>query len=70
MNELESISYDIPEDTVDCVRLSFDIRNEIVDGIPTKTSHKINIHKDNVKILLKEMKTVRDLHDATFNKTS
>lgn len=67
MNELSNVSFDIPEDAIDCARLSFDIRNEIIDGAPTKTTHKINMSKENVRILLKEMKTVRGLIDETFN---
>lgn len=70
MNQLTNVTYDIPSDAIDCARLSFDIRNEIVDGVPTKTTHKINISKENVRILLKEMKTVRTLIDDTFKETA
>ncbi|XP_037039822.1 COMM domain-containing protein 4 [Bradysia coprophila] len=63
VNELESISCTIPNDVIDCAQLTFDIANEIVDGIPTKQSHKVNISKLDIGILLNEMRTVRNLMD-------
>lgn len=43
VNELESVTFAIPNDVIDCAQFTFDIANEIVDGIPTKQSHKINV---------------------------
>ncbi|KAJ6635964.1 COMM domain-containing protein 4, partial [Pseudolycoriella hygida] len=63
VNELESISYRIPNDVIDCAQFTFDISNEIEDGIPIKKSHKVNISKVDVGILLNEMRTIRNLMD-------
>lgn len=65
VNELIDMSFDIPSDTIDCARIKFKLKNELVDGVPTETSHEINIGKSDIKILLKEMKTVRSLMDET-----
>lgn len=59
VNELSSISYTIPrETTVDCAQLTIEIANELVDGTPTKTSHKINVSKADICILLDELRTI------------
>lgn len=60
---MESISYTIPNDLIDCAQFTFDVANEIVDGVPMKKSHKINVSKSDVGILLNEMKTIRNLMD-------
>lgn len=59
------MKFGIPSDGVDCACVTFKLKNELVDGIPTETSHHINIEKSNVKMLLKEMKTIRSLMDET-----
>lgn len=62
VNELSSISYTIPrETTVDCAQLSIEIANEIVDGTPTKTNHKINVSKADICILLDELRTIEKI---------
>lgn len=65
MNELTEITYDVPSDTIDCACITFQLKNELVDGVPSETSHPINIGKSDVKMLLKEMKAVRSLMEDT-----
>lgn len=65
MNELVDMTYDIPSDAIDCACITFKLKNELVDGLPTETTHYVNIAKPDIKILLKEMKTVRSLMDET-----
>lgn len=61
VNELDGISYTIQKDTVDCALLKIDIKNEIVDGIPMKTIHKINISKSDIPILINELKIISNM---------
>lgn len=61
VNELINVTSEIPDDCIDCAQFTFDIKNELVNGVPTRTTHKININKTNVKILLNELKTVQNL---------
>lgn len=65
MNELIDVTYDIPSDAIDCACITFKLKNELVDGIPTETNHNINIGTSDIKLLLKEMKTVRSLMEET-----
>lgn len=60
---MEAISCTIPNDVIDCAQFTFDIANEIVDGIPMKKSHKVNVSKSDIGILLNEMRTIRNLMD-------
>lgn len=59
------MNYEIPTDTIDCACIKFKLKNELVDGVPTETNHHINIGHSDIKVLLKEMKTVRSLMDET-----
>lgn len=59
------MKYEIPNDTIDCACITFKLKNELVDGVPTETNHNINIAHSDIKMLLKEMKTVRSLMDET-----
>lgn len=61
VNELVDVTGGIPDDCIDCAQLTFDFKNELVNGIPTRTAHKINVNKTDVKILLNELKTARNL---------
>lgn len=63
VNELVDMSYEIPEDTIDCAQITFNIRNELVNGVETSTSHRINIQRPDLKVLLRELKTVRSVMD-------
>lgn len=65
VNELEDMSYDIPKETIDCACITFKLKNQLIDGVPTQTTHNINITKSDIKILLKELKTVRDVMDES-----
>lgn len=65
MNELIDVTHDIPSDAIDCACITFKLKNEIVDGVPIETNHNINIGKSDIKMLLKEMKTVRNLMEET-----
>lgn len=62
VNDLDGMSYTIQKDTVNCALLSISI-NEIVDGIPTKTTHRINVSKLDFPILINELKTVSNMMD-------
>lgn len=65
VNELIDMTYDVPSDAIDCACITFKLKNELVDGVPTETNHQINIGKTDVKMLLKELKTVRSLMEET-----
>lgn len=65
VNELVDMNYDIPSDAIDCACITFKLKNEIIDGVPTEINHRINIGRSDIKLLLKEMKTVRNLMDET-----
>lgn len=65
MNELIDMTYEIPKDAIDCACVIFKLKNELVNGVPTQTTHNINIAKTDIKILLKELKTIRDLMDES-----
>ncbi|XP_055302033.1 COMM domain-containing protein 4 [Sitodiplosis mosellana] len=65
VNELIDMTFDIPSDAINCACITFKLKNEIIDGVPTETSHEINIERSDVRMLLKEMKTVRSLMDET-----
>lgn len=63
VNELIDMTYEIPNDAIDCACITFKLKNELIDGVPTETNHQINIEHSDIKMLLKEMKTVRSLMD-------
>lgn len=63
VNEFEDASISVPENTIDCVQLQLKIKNEIVDGQQQATTHNINVSKGDVKILLKELRTVKRIMD-------
>lgn len=65
VNELVDMSYEIPKEAIDCACISFKLKNELVNGVPTQTTHDINIGRSDIKILLKELKTVRNFMDET-----
>lgn len=60
---MESISYTIPTDTIDCAQLSIKINNELCDGLPKNTTHCVNVSKSDISILLNELKTIKRLMD-------
>ncbi|XP_055610212.1 COMM domain-containing protein 4 [Uranotaenia lowii] len=64
INELESVSSSIPEGTIDCVQLQFDIANEIVNGVSQPASHTVNVNRSDIPILLKELKTIKSIMDG------
>ncbi|XP_059621259.1 COMM domain-containing protein 4 [Phlebotomus argentipes] len=61
VNELEDVSCAPSETHPDCVNLSLGVRNEIVNGLPQKTEHCVTIHGGQLPILIKELKTARDV---------
>lgn len=63
INELVGISGDIPAETIDCGRITLQLRNELVNGVQTSTTHRINVQQSDLKILLNELKTVRGIMD-------
>lgn len=69
VNELDGISYTIQKDTVDCALVSVDIANEIVDGMPVKMTHKINITRTDIPILINELKRISQMmEDLDYEK--
>lgn len=62
INQLEDVKV-IPSTAVDCIQLELKINNEIVDGVSRNVTHNLNIQKDDVKVLLKELKTIRSTMD-------
>lgn len=65
VNELLNMTYEMPNDAIDCACVTFKLKNELVNGVPAQTTHNINIAKNDIKILLKELKTVRNLMDES-----
>lgn len=61
VNELIDFSYEIPKDCIDCATVSFNLKNELVNSRPQQATHQINIDKTNLKMLIKELKTARDI---------
>ncbi|KAL1402362.1 hypothetical protein pipiens_001864 [Culex pipiens pipiens] len=64
INELESVTSTIPENTIDCVQLQLGIKNEIINGVPQRTTHAVNINRSDVPVLLKELKTIKAIMDG------
>ncbi|XP_055370998.1 COMM domain-containing protein 4 [Condylostylus longicornis] len=64
INELISVSGTLNKDAIDCCALEFKIKDELHDGVPKDTTHKINIHKADVTILLNNLKEMRNLMDS------
>uniref|UniRef100_A0A1B0EVW2 Uncharacterized protein n=2 Tax=Phlebotomus papatasi TaxID=29031 RepID=A0A1B0EVW2_PHLPP len=61
VNELEDV-HCVPSETLpDCVNLRLGIKNEIINGLPQKTEHSVTIHKSQLPILIKELKSARDV---------
>lgn len=63
INEFEGATLNVPENTIDCVQLELRIKNEIIDGKQQRSVHNINISKGDAKILLKELRTVKQFMD-------
>ncbi|XP_055638473.1 COMM domain-containing protein 4 [Toxorhynchites rutilus septentrionalis] len=61
INELRSITSNIPNNTIDCVQIRLDIKNEIVNGVPRQITHEVNINRTDIPVLLKELKIVRSI---------
>lgn len=64
INELESVTRSVPENTIDCVQLQFNIKNEIVNGVPQRTNHAVNINRSDIPVLLKELKSIKTIMDG------
>lgn len=64
INELESVTSTIPENTIDCVQLQFGIKNEIINGVPQRTTHEVNVNCSDISILLKELKSIKSIMDG------
>lgn len=69
INELESVARTIPENTIDCVQLRFNIKNEIVNGVPQGTSHAVNVNRSDIPVLLKELKSIKSIMDDYDNES-
>ncbi|XP_049538450.1 COMM domain-containing protein 4 [Anopheles darlingi] len=69
VNQLDSFECSIPKNTIDCIQLKLGIQNEIVDGLPRKTSHTVNLNRNDALLLLNELKAVRDtMENYNFDK--
>uniref|UniRef100_A0A182YHV9 Uncharacterized protein n=1 Tax=Anopheles stephensi TaxID=30069 RepID=A0A182YHV9_ANOST len=64
INQLDTFSCSIPKNTIDCIQLKIGIQNEIVDGLPKKTSHTVNLNRNDALLLLNELKAVRDTMES------
>uniref|UniRef100_A0A0K8TQ82 COMM domain-containing protein 4 n=1 Tax=Tabanus bromius TaxID=304241 RepID=A0A0K8TQ82_TABBR len=64
VDEMDDIIYTIPKDTIECAQLEVKIKNEIVDGVSQNTTHKINIHKVDLLVLLDELKTIKQIMES------
>ena len=58
INQLEDVKL-VPSTAIDCIQLELKVNNEIVEGVSKSVTHHLNIQKDDVKVLLKELKTIR-----------
>lgn len=63
VNELDKVNCNVPPNTIDCLQLELNIANEIIDGVSQNVQHKVNIHKDDIPILVKELKTIKGIMD-------
>ncbi|XP_058129666.1 COMM domain-containing protein 4 [Anopheles ziemanni] len=69
INQLETFQCSIPKNTIDCIQLKIGIHNEIVDGVPQKTNHTVNLNRNDALLLLNELKSVRDtMENYNFDK--
>ncbi|KFB43649.1 AGAP001207-PA-like protein [Anopheles sinensis] len=69
INQLETFQCTIPKNTIDCIQLKIGIHNEIVDGVPQKTTHTVNLNRNDALLLLNELKSVRDtMENYNFDK--
>lgn len=60
INKLEDVRV-VPTSAIDCVQLELKVSNEIVDGVSQNVTHNLNIQNDDLKVLLKELKTIRGI---------
>ncbi|GAB0087971.1 COMM domain-containing protein [Sergentomyia squamirostris] len=63
VNELEDVQCTPSDVHSECINLSLTIKNELVNGLPQKTEHHVTIHKSQLPILIKELKSARDVVD-------
>uniref|UniRef100_A0AAG5D4E7 COMM domain-containing protein n=1 Tax=Anopheles atroparvus TaxID=41427 RepID=A0AAG5D4E7_ANOAO len=69
INQLETFQCSIPKNTIDCIQLKIGIQNEIIDGVPQKNTHTVNLNRNDALLLLNELKTVRDtMENYNFDK--
>ena len=59
VNELENVSVTTPENTIECIQLKIDIKNEIIEGISQPSSHIVNLSKSDIPKLLTELKAIQ-----------
>lgn len=63
VNELKSVQWTIAEDVIDCGNFIFDIKDKIVDGIAKDATYCIKISKNDIIILINELKTVKSVFE-------
>ncbi|XP_055856761.1 COMM domain-containing protein 4 [Episyrphus balteatus] len=62
INELGSVSFNKPDNTIDCVQLELEVLQELNGaGLPMDVIHKVNIDSANLRALLKDMKEAREI---------
>ena len=62
INELKDVEV-VPCNAINCVQLELKVKNQIVNGVSKNVTHNINIQKEDVDVLLKELKIVKSLMD-------
>lgn len=72
VNELQSIRNitSLGETPPNCATLELKISQELVDGLPTDTTHILNIESAQLATMLEEMKMARDIMMKYENKES
>lgn len=72
VNELQSIRNitSLGETPPNCATLELKISQELVDGLPTDTTHILNIECAQLATMLEEMKVARDIMMKYENKES
>lgn len=62
VNKLENVTLTQPQNTIDCIQLDFEFKNEIEpEAKRSKMAHSVIIEKKDIPALLKELKTVNSM---------
>lgn len=61
INEMKNIKWSVAEDAIDCGHFQFEIKDQIQNGAVKDSFHSVKIHKNDIKILLKEMNIIKSI---------